>query len=67
MLLRNVESTLQGIDMASHNEHTGDAIQTKPSTKYADNYHGIDWTVKLNTDEPICSECGEIECKCLVK
>jgi len=41
VLLRNVESTLQGIDMASHNEHTGDAIQTKPSTKYADNYDAI--------------------------
>lgn len=53
--------------MAAHNEHTGDAIQTKPSAKYADNYGGIDWTVKLNTDEPICSECGEVQCKCVIK
>lgn len=53
--------------MATTNPITGDAIQTKPSTSYADNYNCIDWTAKLNTDEPICSECGEAECICIVK
>lgn len=53
--------------MATTNPITGDLIQTKASAKYADNFGGIDWTVKLNTDEPICSECGEAECVCIVK
>jgi hypothetical protein len=50
--------------MAATNPVTGDKIQTKPSDTYADGYQGIDWSVKLNTDEPLCNECGEVQCKC---
>jgi hypothetical protein len=50
--------------MAAINEHTGDAIKTKLSDTYAGRFDSIDWTVKLNTDEPLCNGCGEIECKC---
>jgi hypothetical protein len=53
--------------MAAINEHTGDAIKTKPSDTYADGYSGIDWSVKLNTEDPLCASCGEIECKCVAK
>lgn len=53
--------------MTATNDITGDEIKTKPSETYADRYEGIDWSVKLNTDEPLCNECGETECKCLVK
>jgi hypothetical protein len=53
--------------MASINEHTGDAIKTKPSYTYADGYSGIDWSVKLITDEPLCNGCGEVQCKCVAK
>jgi hypothetical protein len=50
--------------MTAKNEHTGALIQSIPTKKYQDNFGGIDWSIKLNTDEPLCSECGEIECKC---
>jgi hypothetical protein len=50
--------------MATTNPITGDKIQTKPSDTYAQGHDAIDWSVKLNTDEPLCNECGEIECKC---
>jgi hypothetical protein len=53
--------------MASTNPITGDKIQTKPSDTYADKFDGIDWSVKLNTDDPLCASCGEIECKCVAK
>lgn len=51
-------------DNTATNPITGDRITTKRSTTYADNYKGIDWSVKLVTDEPLCSLCGEFECKC---
>jgi hypothetical protein len=50
--------------MATTNPITGDKIQTKPSDIYADGYSGIDWSVKLNTDEPLCNGCGETVCIC---
>ena len=50
--------------MTAKNEHTGDTIQTKPSDTYAQGHDGIDWSVKLITDEPLCNECGEVECEC---
>jgi hypothetical protein len=53
--------------MATTNPITGDKIQTKPSDTYADKFDGIDWSVKLNTDDPLCASCGEIECKCAAK
>lgn len=53
--------------MATTNDITGDKIQSKPSESYADKYDGIDWSVKLNTDEPLCAQCGEVECICTTK
>jgi hypothetical protein len=54
--------------MATTNDITHDEIKTKTVTKaFTDNYSGIDWSIKLNTDEPLCAECGEIECKCVAK
>jgi hypothetical protein len=50
--------------MAATNDITHDEIKSKPSSTYSDKYEGIDWSIKLNTDEPLCNECGEIECKC---
>jgi hypothetical protein len=51
--------------MTATNPITGDEIKTKTVTKaFTDNYAGIDWSVKLNTDEPLCNGCGEIQCKC---
>lgn len=34
-------------DNTATNEHTGDRIATKRSETYADNYTGIDWSVKM--------------------
>jgi hypothetical protein len=53
--------------MAAINDITGDAIKTKPSDTYAQGHDAIDWSVKLNTDDPLCASCGEIECKCVDK
>jgi hypothetical protein len=38
--------------VVSKNDVTGDSLSTKPTTeKFRKGYEGIDWSVKLNTDE----------------
>ena len=46
------------------NDITGNQLKTMPSKAYEEKYDSIDWSVKLITEEPLCSQCGELECEC---
>lgn len=54
--------------MTAKNDITGDAIKTKPSTSYADNYDAIfRQPINLNTypkHDTLCQLCGEVKCDC---